>query len=140
MDIIFVILALLALAGGAFSFYFLQVYRGKMASEVWWIPSICHMSEASCRSIVDTPYGRILGKPNAFWGTVFYPFLLVLIMATALFKLDPWILFYLSLAVFLLTLYLIWGLLVLRVLCRVCIFIHAVNILFFLILVVSGKI
>lgn len=137
---IYVILALLALAGGAFSFYFLQVYRGKMASEVWWIPSICRMSEESCRSIVDTTYGRILGKPNAFWGTFFYPVLLVLITATALFELDPRVLFYTSLAAFLLTLYLIWGLLVLRVLCRVCTVIHAVNILFFLVLVGDGKI
>jgi len=72
-------MALLAVAGWAFSFYFLRVLNGKMSPSAWWIPAVFRMSERGCQNLLETPYGRILGKPNSFWGNLYYPFMLIVI-------------------------------------------------------------
>lgn len=131
-----VILALLALAGGAFSFYFLQVCRGKMVPNVWWIPRICQMSSTACQSITDTPYGRIMGRPNSFWGCLFYSLLFVSVVATEIVYTGSLLPLYLSVMSLVVTVYLIWGLIRLEVVCRLCITIHILNVVLFFILLV----
>lgn len=125
-----IILALLALAGGALSFYFLQVYRGKLPADVWWVPSVCRVGRSACQSIVDTPYGRTFGRPNAFWGCLFYPFLLVIVAITFGMNLEPTFLLIFSVAIVTVSAYLSWGLIRLKAVCRVCIAVHILNVLF----------
>ncbi|MFQ6674491.1 MAG: vitamin K epoxide reductase family protein, partial [Fidelibacterota bacterium] len=128
-----IILALLAVTGWAFSYYFLQVYRGKISPSVSWMPKVCRMSAGSCRTVAETSYGKTFGKPNAFWGSLFYPVLFLAVIAEDLAGLEPWIVFTLSTASVGGSLYLTWGLYRLRVLCRVCMATHATNVLFFII-------
>ena len=68
------LMALLADAGWAFSFYCQKVVMGKMSPNVWWMPAILLMTEGNCQTLVGTPYGKIVGKPNAFWGDLYYPY------------------------------------------------------------------
>lgn len=137
MSLIYTVLALLAFAGGAFSFYFLLVYKGRIPPNVWWIPTVCHMDPGTCKVITDTPYGRLLGQPNAFWGSLFYPFLLLTVVFTMIFDIGFDLLVFLSAVSLFLSLYLIWGLIQLRTLCRVCIAVHIVNFLFFTVLITA---
>ena len=137
MFLTYTVLALLALAGGAFSFYFLQVYRGGIHPDVWWIPRICHMAPGTCKVITDTPYGRLLGQPNAFWGCLFYPLLLLVVVLTVVYDAGFDLLVFLSAVSLFLSVYLIWGLIQLRTLCRVCIAVHVVNFLFFAVLMTA---
>ncbi|MEE9166209.1 MAG: vitamin K epoxide reductase family protein [Candidatus Neomarinimicrobiota bacterium] len=137
MSLSVVFLALLALAGGAFSFYFLQVYRGKLAPNTWWIPTICRIDSNSCRNITDTPYGSLMGKPNAFWGCIYYPTLFGAVVSMEILDAASWVTLYLSVASLAMTGYLVWGLIRLRVICRLCVAVHVVNVLVFLIQIVG---
>ena len=67
-------MALLADAGWAFSFYCQKVVMGKMSPNAWWMPAILLMTEGNCQTLVGTPYSKIVGKPNAFWGDLYYPY------------------------------------------------------------------
>jgi uncharacterized membrane protein len=71
--ILYLIAALLAFAGGAFSIYFQLVYKEKLIPNQVWIPKICQMDSNSCTTIVDTRFGRLAGLPNALYGSVLYP-------------------------------------------------------------------
>ena len=74
--------ALLALAGGAFSFYFYSVYKGKLADQQWWIPPFLRMTSDTCTSVIDSNYGRHFGIANAAVGTPFFlSYAMLLILA-----------------------------------------------------------
>lgn len=61
----------LALLGAAISFYFTLVYYGRVESKE--IPAaLCRRDERSCVTILQTPYARLLGVPNALLGLGFY--------------------------------------------------------------------
>ncbi|MFQ6616419.1 MAG: vitamin K epoxide reductase family protein [Fidelibacterota bacterium] len=137
MSVVFILLALLALAGGAFSFYFLQVTRLKMSPNVWWMPPVCRVGTRTCQTIVDTPYGRTFGRPNAFWGCLFYPVLFVVVLATGWMDLNPTVILAFSIGMVSVSLYLLWGLFRLNTLCRVCMAVHTVNFLFFGLVVIE---
>lgn len=128
--LLLILMALLAVAGWAFSFYFLMVVRGKMAPNVWWMPPVCRMSEGTCNTLVETPYGKIIGKPNAFWGALFYPLILVLLISVAFGKLASASLLILGAFSLTMSFYLVWGLYRLRTPCPVCFATHAINLLF----------
>jgi uncharacterized membrane protein len=73
--------ALLGLSGVGFvlSLYFSLVYYGRV--ETGTVPrALCRQEEASCLTILATPYARLLGVPNALVGVGFY----LLIAATAM--------------------------------------------------------
>lgn len=125
--------ALLALAGGALSVYFHGVHAGWFSSRQWWIPGFCRMEEQQCTSIVDTSFGTTLGKPNAFYGTLFYPVYFLLLILTAHGHINP--LFPLAVAVVtvLAGVYLTYGLLKLKAACAVCLTAHGLNLVNFLI-------
>ena len=129
-------MALLAVAGWAFSFYFLRVLDGKMSPSAWWIPSVFRMSEGGCQTLVETSYGRILGKPNAFWGNLYYPFMLIVIGFSGAGLIDRSFLLIPALFAMILSLYLLWGLYRLRTPCPVCFATHTVNLL---ILILAGR-
>lgn len=124
-----ILAALLALAGWAFSFYFVSVTTGRLTPNVWWMPRSCRMSEGSCQTLVETSYGTIIGRPNSFWGTLYYPMLILVIAATAFDAVDVSILVALASLAILISLYLLWGLYRLRAACPVCFATHAVNLL-----------
>ena len=128
-------MALLAVAGWAFSFYFLSVLDGKMSPNAWWFPAVFHMSEGGCQTLVETPYGRILRKPNAFWGNLYYPFMLIVIGFSGGELIDKSLLLIPALFAMMLSLYLLWGLYRFRTSCSVCFARHTVN---FLILILAG--
>lgn len=61
----------LALLGVAISFYFTLAYYGRLKSPE--IPSaLCQREEERCVSILQTPYARLFGVPNAVLGIGFY--------------------------------------------------------------------
>ena len=129
-------MALLAVAGWVFSFYFLRVVDGRMSPSAWWFHAVFRMSEGSCQTLVKTPYGRILGKPNAFWGDLYYPFMLIVIGFSGAELIDRSLLLISALFAMFLSLYLLWGLFRLRTSCPVCFATHTVN---FLILILAGR-
>jgi len=129
-------MALLAVAGWAFSFYFLRVLDGKMSPSAWWFPAVFRMPEGGCQTMVETPYGRILGKPNAFWGNIYYPFILIVIGFSGTELIDRSLLLIPALFAMILSLFLLRGLYRLRTPCLVCFATHTVN---FLILILVGR-
>ena len=132
----FILMALLAVAGWAFSFYFLRVLDGKMSPSAWWTPAVFCMSERGCQNLLETLYGRILGKPNSFWGNLYYPFMLIVIGFSGGELIDRSLLLIPSLFAMMLSLYLLWGLYRFRTPCPVCFATHTVN---FLILILAGR-
>ena len=128
-----VIIGILILAGGFVSYYFYGVYRGKIPRQVGWLPRIVQMGNCRCETIVETPYGRTLGQPNALWGLWYYAGLLVLVGLTGMeVGVFSFILVDVTFITFLFSLYLMWGLYRLRVTCRPCLTVHLINLLIFL--------
>lgn len=61
----------LAVLGAAISLYFTLVYYGQVESRA--LPAaLCRRQERTCVTILDTPYARLLGVPNAVVGIGFY--------------------------------------------------------------------
>ena len=61
----------LALAGAGISLYFTLVYYGRLESREL-PPALCQREERTCLTILETPYARLLGVPNALVGVGFY--------------------------------------------------------------------
>jgi uncharacterized membrane protein len=79
--IVTIALLLLSVAGLANAVYFTLVYYRVIRPDSRRIPSVCRMSDQTCRSVVFTRYGRVLSVPNSLLGIPFY--LLVLDVALA---------------------------------------------------------
>ena len=61
----------LAILGAGISLYFTLAYYGRVESRQ--IPAaLCQRHESSCVTILQTPYARLLGVPNALLGIGFY--------------------------------------------------------------------
>jgi len=126
-------LFILSSIGWLLSFYFLGVISSKMNTDKWWVPSFCRMNEGSCSSLVSTKFGKILGQPNAFWGMIYYSFIIMLIFLSIFGVKINYAFFLFSLISILLSIYLIFGLLKLNFNCKICVATHCVNfIMFFL--------
>lgn len=70
----------LASVGFALSVYFTAAYFGSAATVLPGVPgALCREEEGSCLTVLQTPYARLLGVPNAVVGLLFY--LLVGVMA-----------------------------------------------------------
>lgn len=61
----------LALLGAGISLYFSLVYYGRLESREL-PPALCRREEHTCLTILETPYARLLGVPNALVGVGFY--------------------------------------------------------------------
>lgn len=65
------VLLALAVLGVAISLYFTLAYYGRVESRE--VPALlCRREERSCVTILQTPYARLLGVPNAVVGLGFY--------------------------------------------------------------------
>lgn len=123
---------LLALAAVGFldALYFVLVTYRVIPPDPRWLPNVCRMDEATCARVVDTPYARVFGLPNAVYGLAWYaivgaaaagalasgalPFCAPLVVASA--------------ATVAFSAYLAWSLLVkLRTPCPLCFLGHGVN-------------
>lgn len=61
----------LAALGTVLSLYFTLAYYGRVQSrEV--PPALCRKEERACLTVLDTPYARLFGVPNAVLGLGFY--------------------------------------------------------------------
>ncbi len=125
--------ALLAIVGGAFSFYFYSVYKGWISHRQFWVPSFCELNSNQCISIVDTKYGRLLGIPNAFLGIFLFLIYAIMLISTALNYIDPIIPRFVGGFTIVLGLYLIYGLFRLKVACKICLLVHFLNAIIFFI-------
>jgi len=132
-----IILILFSGAGWSLSFYFYGVYRKIIADTAWWIPTVFQMAKCNCGKIVDSRYGRILGQSNSFWGIFYYSGLIVLLAIHFFFGIPSlqWIVIITAIS-FLFTVYLMWGLYRLRIICRTCLGVHTVNLMIFLIILI----
>ncbi|NOZ74173.1 MAG: vitamin K epoxide reductase family protein [FCB group bacterium] len=130
--------ALLAVAAGILSFYFFGIYSRWFSSTQKWVPSFCRMETQSCTSIVDSAYGRFLwGIPNAFWG-IFAELGLAGIIVGSLFGFwSSWIPAFFALIFVAIGLWLIFGLIRLRVACPVCLTVHALNLIILILLIIG---
>lgn len=124
--------ALLALVGGALSFYFYGVYRGWISAQQGWIPPFCRMNSTTCINIVDSRYGRIGRVPNAFSGSLFLLLYAYSLMATSFGWLSWKIPFIMGVLSIIGGIYLVVGLAKLKVLCPICITVHTLNLLILL--------
>ena len=125
--------ALLTFVGGALSFYFYGVYSNLFRPEQKLVPSFCRLSNTDCTSIVDTKYGRLLGYSNAIIGTFFLLFHTILLVGSSLNLIHYYFPFIMSIFSITIGAYLLYGLIKLKVKCNICISIHVINIMVFII-------
>jgi len=132
--ITFFTLIMLSVFGYFISLYFYLVHRQRLTEEVWWMPKILRMTDCRCDEIVDSEFGQTLGRSNAFWGLWYYSILLILLTGNWFLNIPSiGILFIIVLLAFAHSIYLAWGLYLLRVICRPCLGAHALNMLIFII-------
>lgn len=131
--------ALLALVGGALSFYFFSIYRGWVSTQHEIIPVYFRINSGTCINIIDSKYGRIAGVPNAFSGSIFLLVYAFSLMAIPLDILSWKISFMLGLLSIIFGIYLVYGLAKLKVLCPVCIAVHTLNLFIFLLQILALK-
>jgi|TARA_Y100000310_G_scaffold244465_1_gene249238 uncharacterized membrane protein len=126
----------LALAGGAFSFYFYGVYIGWITYRQWWVPRFCELDSDQCISIVDSNYGRIVGIPNALVGSFFLLCYAYALLGVPLELMEKSIPLYMGWFTVLVGVYLIYGLIRLKIACPVCITVHVLNGIIFLLQII----
>ena len=117
----------MALVGGAFSFYFYGVYRGWIRRQQIWIPRFFELESSHCLSIVETKYGQIFGLPNALSGIFILLGYAIILLCTSLGYIGPIISLYIGGFIVAISIYLIIGLIQLRVTCRICLLVHFLN-------------
>ena len=117
----------MALVGGAFSFYFYGVYRGWIRRQQIWIPRFFELESSHCLSIAETKYGQIFGWPNALSGIFILLGYAIILICTSLGYIGPIISLYISGFIVAISIYLIIGLIHLKVTCRICLFVHFLN-------------
>lgn len=124
--------ALLALAGGALSFYFYGVYKGFLSGKQWWIPPFMQMTSATCTSVIETAYGKHFGVSNVVLGIPFMFGYGIVLWSTAIGNISTIIPFIMGIISILIGIYLINGLLKLKIHCRICYAVHTLNLVIFL--------
>ena len=117
----------MALVGGAFSFYFYSVFRGWIAPKQIWIPKFCELRSSQCLSIVESKYGQIFGLPNALSGIFVLIGYAIILIGTSLDYINQNIPLYIGCLIFAIGIYLIYGLIRLKVNCKICLFVHFLN-------------
>lgn len=127
----------LSLAGLWISVYFTGVYYQWFRPDVFWIPRVCQLKEASCMTVLGTPRAKLFGIPNSIFGIALYLYLIL-----DLFFFPPHVALILLGFATLRSIYLAYSLLfVTRIPCPLCFTTHVINLtLFFLVfkMTVSG--
>lgn len=124
--------ALLALAGGALSFYFYGVYKGFLSGKQWWIPSVCQLDGQTCMFIMDTHFGKIAGIPNALSGTVFLLLYAAVLLGTDQNLVPVSVPLLMGMFTMFIGVYLVFGLVKLSARCVVCLTVHSLNLIIFI--------
>lgn len=124
--------ALLASVGGALSFYFYSVYKGRISGDQWWVPSFLRMNSDTCASVIDTRFGRHFGKPNAAIGPPFMFIYSILLILAGIDLISESVTFLMAAITLFVAVYLIYGLWRIRTHCRICYTIHFLNLVIFL--------
>jgi uncharacterized membrane protein len=133
-----IIIGALSIIGLLISGYFAAVYHRLIPNADRFVPKFCRLEPGACATILETRQARLFGVPNFDLGVLFYTGLTV----SALFP-DAWkelrtMLFLGSMVAVAMGFYLSYSLLFrLRVHCRLCYTSHAINILIFLLLLVT---
>ena len=117
----------MALVGGAFSFYFYSVFRGWIAPKQIWIPKFCELRCSQCLSIVESKYGQIFGLTNALLGIFVLIGYAIILIGTSLNYINQNIPLYIGCLIVSIGIYLIYGLIRLKVNCKICLFVHFLN-------------
>ena len=117
----------MALVGGAFSFYFYSVFRGWIVPKQIWIPKFCELRSSQCLSIVESKYGQIFGLPNALLGIFVLIGYAIILIGTSLDYINQNIPLYIGCLIVAIGIYLIYGLIRLKVNCKICLFVHFLN-------------
>jgi uncharacterized membrane protein len=133
-----VIIFVLSAVGLWISIYFTGVFYKWFQPNVFWIPQVCQLKEATCMNVIGTPRAKMFGIPNSAFGIVLYTYLLI----------DIFFLFPPAIALVGLTLalarsiYLAYSLIyVTKIPCPLCFTTHVINLILFLIvlrMVLSG--
>ena len=126
----------MALVGGAFSFYFYSVFRGWISSKQSWIPKFCELESSQCLSIVESKYGQIIGLPNALLGIFVLIGYAIILVGTSLDYINQNIPFYIGCLLVAIGIYLIYGLIRLKVNCRICLLVHFLNVIILIIQII----
>ena len=110
------------------SIYFTGVFYKWFAPNIFWIPKICQLKEASCMTVLDTPRAKLFGIPNSAFGIVIYAYLITG------FPLFPPILALIALGLAVLrSIYLAYSLIfVTKIPCPLCFTSHVINLILFL--------
>lgn len=124
------VIVVLALVGALDALYFVLVDQRKLRPDPRWLPPVCRMDEATCMRILDTPYARVFGWPNAVYGLAWYVLLGTLatwaLVTGQLLLCVPLIV--IAILTVLLSVYLAWALLFqLETLCPLCFLGHGIN-------------
>ena len=138
LSINLILALLLSVCGWFVSFYFLMVYRCQISHKTWWIPPPIRINGPACTDIIDSRFGRTLNKPNAYWGLWYYGFLIIILLGVLFFSLPlNNILIVITGITLIFSLYLLYGLYSLKVACRPCLTTHAINLLLFILMLIS---
>ena len=129
---LYLIGALLALAGGALSFYFYGVYKGLLSGKQLWIPPLLHVTSATCTSVIKTAYGKHFWFSNVSVGIPFMFGYGIVLWGTANGNISTTIPFIMGIISILVGIYLINGLVRLKMHCRICYTVHTLNLIIFL--------
>lgn len=130
-----VTLLVLSSVGWLIANYYFRVHRGYIEARVWWMLPLFQMINCRCDEIADSYFGKTWGRSNAYWGMWYYALFNLLIIFYWQFNLPPLsIIFIMGLLAFAQSVYLSWGLFILRVSCRPCLGTHAINGIIFIVL------
>ena len=124
--------ALLTFIAGMLSIYFYGVYSKILTYDQKIIPKFFQLSTGECTSIIDSSYGRLAGTPNALVGSIYLVIHAVLLIVAGYKIINQIIPFCLSVASLIVGVYLIYGLIKLKIKCRICISVHVINFTVFL--------
>ncbi len=119
---------ILAITGFWISIYFTGVYYGWFRPNVFWMPQICQLKEASCMNVLGTPRAKLFGYPNSLFGIGLYLYLIL-----DLFFFPPQIALLLLFAATIRSVYLAYSLIfVTKIPCPLCFTTHVINLSLFL--------
>ncbi len=132
------LLAPLSLAGLLISGYFAAVYHKLVPGVDRFVPKFCRVEPGACATILETRQARLFGVPNFDLGILFYVGLAISVILPGVWKELHLMLLFGSIVAVAMGFYLSYSLLFqLRVHCRLCFASHAINLLIFLLLVVT---
>ncbi len=72
-----ILIFVLSLIGLWISIYFTGVYYKWFHPNVFWMPQVCQLKEASCMDVLGTPRAKLFGFPNSLFGIGLFLFMLL---------------------------------------------------------------